>query len=273
VDEELEAPLPKRCPKCGGAIGQCRVEEQYQSEIVRKTHVIRFRVHVGACNDCGARVQGRHPQQTSDALGAAVSHLGPDAVALATLLNKQVGTSVAKTAAILQQTFGLRVTPGGVSHAVARVGRKCAPTYERLKQGIRASASVTLDDTGWKVGGSPHWLFAAATAAATAFAIAARRGHAEAATLLGADFDGFLVRDGAAIYRLFEQADQQVDRRRSRRAARRRGRRIADEAAAQEDAPPPEALSAPLTPNGCQPPERNPTRRTRASPPSTGRTA
>jgi transposase len=209
VDEELEAPLPKRCPKCGGAIGQCRVEEQYQSEIVRKTHVIRFRVHVGACNDCGARVQGRHPQQTSDALGAAVSHLGPDAVALATLLNKQVGTSVAKTAAILQQTFGLRVTPGGVSHAVARVGRKCAPTYERLKQGIRASASVTLDDTGWKVGGSPHWLFAAATAAATAFAIAARRGHAEAATLLGADFDGFLVRDGAAIYRLFEQADQQ----------------------------------------------------------------
>ena len=44
----------------------------------------------------------------------------------------------------------------------------------------------------------PHWLFAAATADATVFAIAAGRGTADAAARLDADFDGFLVRDGAA---------------------------------------------------------------------------
>ena len=40
------------------------------------------------------------------------------------------------------------------------------------KQRVRASASVTIDDTGWRVGGVPHsGLFAAATADATVFAM------------------------------------------------------------------------------------------------------
>ena len=56
----------------------------------------------------------------------------------------------------------------------------------------------TLSPAPRRVGGVPHWLFAAATADATVFAIAAGRGTADAATRLDADFDGFLVRDGAA---------------------------------------------------------------------------
>ena len=75
---------------------------------------------------------------------------------------------------------------------------------------VRGSASATIDDTGWRVGGVSHWLFAAATAEATVFGIAPGRGHADAATLLGADFDGFLVRDGAAIYRAFATPYQQT---------------------------------------------------------------
>ena len=210
VDEELAAPLPAGCPACRGVVAHDRVEDQYQEEIVRQVRVTRIRVHIGHCVACGTRVQGRHPRQTSDALGAAAAQLGPDAIALATLLNKQMGLSLGKTAAVLQQTLGLRVTPGGVSQAVARVGRQCTPTYAALTQRVGASASVTIDDTGWRVGGVPHWLFAAATADATVFAIAAGRGTADAETLLRADFDGFLVRAGAAIYRAFATPYQQT---------------------------------------------------------------
>ena len=60
------------------------------------------------------------------------------------------------------------------------------------------------------MGGVPHWLFAAATTDATVFAIAAGRGTADAETLLSADVDGFLVRDGAAIYRAFATPYQQT---------------------------------------------------------------
>ena len=60
------------------------------------------------------------------------------------------------------------------------------------------------------MGGVPPWRFAAATPAATVFASAAGRGTADAETLLSADVDGCLVRDGAAIYRAFATPYQQT---------------------------------------------------------------
>jgi len=45
--------------------------------------VTRFRIHVGHCQACGQRLQGRHPEQTSDALGAAAVQIGPNALGLA----------------------------------------------------------------------------------------------------------------------------------------------------------------------------------------------
>ena len=58
--------------------------------------------------------------------------------------------------------------------------------------------------------GCPPGRFAAATPAATVFASAAGRGTADAETLLSADVDGCLVRDGAAIYRAFATPYQQT---------------------------------------------------------------
>ncbi|MBI4587436.1 MAG: hypothetical protein HY725_01240, partial [Candidatus Rokubacteria bacterium] len=52
-----------------------------------RPHVTRFDVALGRCRHCRRRVQGRHPRQTSDALGAAASQLGPRALALAADLN------------------------------------------------------------------------------------------------------------------------------------------------------------------------------------------
>jgi transposase len=91
VDEVLEAPLPVACPQCGGPVRETEVARQYQTEIPRRPLIRQFNVPVGCCRDCGQRVQGRHPLQTSKALGAAASQLGPDAQATVVLLNKTFG--------------------------------------------------------------------------------------------------------------------------------------------------------------------------------------
>ncbi len=98
--------------RSGSPCTQQEWADQYQTEIVRQTRVTRFRVAVGCCQDCGSRVQGRDRRQTSEALGAAASQLGPEAVLLATMLNKQLGLPLGKTAAVLEQGFGLKVTRG-----------------------------------------------------------------------------------------------------------------------------------------------------------------
>ena len=77
-------------------------------------------------------MQGRHPEQTSDALGGAAVQVGPRATALVCYLNKVIGASMGKTAATLQTVSGITLTTGGISQALDRVARKSLPTYEAL---------------------------------------------------------------------------------------------------------------------------------------------
>jgi hypothetical protein len=70
VDETVEVPLPQQCPQCGGRLKETELVSQYQTEIPEpRVERIEFRIHVGHCRQCGERVQGRHPRQTSQAVG------------------------------------------------------------------------------------------------------------------------------------------------------------------------------------------------------------
>ena len=211
VDVTHDAPLPSTCPDCGGSVRRRRIVSQYQEDLpVQRPVVHEFRVTVGQCRQCRRRLQGRHPLQTSDALGAAAVQLGPQAVALAVILNKQCGLSFGRIVQLLRDRFGLTVTRGGLVHAVQRAARQTQPTYDALCAQVRGSPVVTPDETGWKVGGHPHWLWAFATPDTTTYAIEDGRGFAQAARMLGADFAGVLVRDGWAPYRQFTHAAHQT---------------------------------------------------------------
>jgi hypothetical protein len=80
IDEQYLAPIDPCCPDCGGDDFDKRVVRQYEEDIPEvKLRVRLFLIEVGLCQGCGRRVQGRHPLQTSDAIGAACVHLGPRA--------------------------------------------------------------------------------------------------------------------------------------------------------------------------------------------------
>lgn len=211
VDEIIDVPLPPSCPRCADDVGETRVASQIQEDLpIVRPHVRRFDVHIGRCHACGRRVQGRHPLQTTDALGAASTHLGPHAVALIVVLNKQLGLSHGKIATLLRDWFGLTVRPSAVTHALHRAARQAAPTYLTLRDQIRGSPVVSPDETSWKVAGELWWLWAFATTQTVVYAIQAGRGFPEAAAVLGADYAGVLVRDGWAPYRQFDQAAHQT---------------------------------------------------------------
>jgi len=233
VDEELDAPLAARCG-CGGEIEHERTEFQYQDELPEPRAVRRrFAVHIGKCRCCGRRHQGRHRFQTSDALGAAGCMLGPRAVALATELNKELGLSPQKTAKALAR-FGIGVTAGGVVQAIARQAKALQPTYEALIEGVRSSAAVAPDETGWRINGQKAWLWAFAGDQVTVYLIAPGRGYEHAAEVLGEDFSGVLERDGWAPYRRFTAARHQTCH---AHLLRRTGELIADSVAGQARVP------------------------------------
>ena len=211
IDETYDAALPAQCPDCDGAVRETGIATQYQEELpVQRPLVRAFQVHIGQCTQCRRRVQGRHPLQTSDALGAAAAQLGPQAIAFAVLLNKRCGLSYGKIAALLRDRFGLRVTCGGLVQAVHRAARQAQPAYDHLAATVRGSPVVTADETSWRVDADLQWLWAFVTPETTVYAIQPGRGLAQAAAIIGQDYSGVLVRDGWQSYRQFTHALHQT---------------------------------------------------------------
>jgi transposase len=209
IDEVHEAPLPGACPDCGGAIEGTHVGQQYQVEIPRRPLHRQFNVHVGRCRACQRRVQGRHPLQTSDALGAAASQLGPDAQAAVVELNKQAGLSHGKVSGVLHRLFGIPLTRGGSAHTVLRAARRCEPVYAALCQSAADFPWAVPDETGWRVGGVGAWLHTLVGPQATVYVIDPTRSGAVAERLLGRDDDGVLIHDGWSPYDAFGGAGHQ----------------------------------------------------------------
>ena len=211
VDETHAAPAPTMCPDCGGAVARDGVEAQYQEDLPAVRPLVRcFEVEVGHCSRCRRRVQGRHPLQTSDALGAAAAQLGPNIAALVVELHTELGMPLEKVTRVLRNDFGLPVTKGALVQLLHRTAAAAAPAYAALREQVRRSPVVTPDETGWRVDALRCWLWAFSTPETTVYAICDGRGFEHAAAVLGPNFSGVLVRDGWVAYRGFKNAPAQT---------------------------------------------------------------
>jgi transposase len=202
IDRTLEAPLPAQCPDCGDELVEDAVHVQYQEDIPRSvaTIVTQFNVHVGHCAGCQLRIQGRHAEQTSDALGAAAVQLGPNALGLASELKHDLGAAYGKSARVLLRAFGLRVARSTLTRAEARLSRKLRPSYDALVLRLRGSTVVHVDETGWKIGGHPAWLWVFTNDELSVYVVDPSRAHEVVEQVLGADFSGTLVCDCFLAY-------------------------------------------------------------------------
>jgi hypothetical protein len=200
IHHHQEVPLPQ-CPRCRGPVTDPQRVEQYIEELPPVqpvvTHLTTWRAW---CSKCDCEVCSTHPLQVSSAVGAAGVFLGPRALALICDLNKAKGLSVRKTCAVLHEHFGLRLSPGGLTQAVARVAAKQAGDYDQLVKDLRAASVVHADETSWWVGGPGWWLWDFTNHQTTAYVVVNNRARATVTATLGADFAGVLVSDCLAIY-------------------------------------------------------------------------
>jgi transposase len=211
VDEILEAPLPCQCPHCGGQeFHDVDTAKQFQEELPQKPKVRQFNLQRGTCRGCGRRVQGRHPLQTSDAVGACASQLGPVAQAAVVYLNKHSGMSYRKISDAFAKLHGLTISAGGCAQIVHRAAERLEPALVEIHEKIRVSEHITPDETGWRLGGRPVWLHAwVGDDGATAYAIDPQRSAAALERLIGIDWSGVMTHDGASTYDRFEEASHQ----------------------------------------------------------------
>lgn len=210
IDETIDVPLPEGCPDCDHSrLKQMETVIQYQTEIPRRVIHRQFNIAVGVCDNCGKRVQGRHELQTSDAVGAANSQLGPNVHAAISLLNKEFGLSHEKISKALNDLFGLELTRSGSCRSILRTAARFKTCYQRIKNSVRGSPQVVPDETGWRVGGKSAWLHVFVGLKGTCYQIDATRSGEPAKRVLGEEYSGVLVHDGWSVYDGFKQAQHQ----------------------------------------------------------------
>jgi transposase len=199
VDETLEVPLPC-CPHCQAPLEDIRRLEQVIEELPG-FRPLRYKIitHEGVCRKHGP-VRSTHPLQTSTAVGAAGTHLGPRAQATAVALSHRSGLSVRKVCETLQTFFGLSLSPGGLSQLLARAADRTEHWYDEIVACVRSSAAVFADETSWYVGQPGWWLWDFTTDKATLYVVSQSRGSDVVQDVLGSDFQGILVTDCLASY-------------------------------------------------------------------------
>lgn len=200
VDEEIVVPL-EGCPHCRGPLENRAPLMQYIEDLPPvEPHITRLITWSGECPRCG-EVRSTHPLQTSLGQGAAGVQLGPRALAVATMLNKQLGLPMRKTCLVLKRLCGLSITPGGLSQALGRVAGKVQAEYGQLAERVRTSKAVFADETSWWVGGPGWWLWVFTTPeGVTLYRVEDQRGPQVVERVLGDDFAGILVSDCLSSY-------------------------------------------------------------------------
>ncbi len=200
VDRTKKARL-HGCPECGGRLKEIRRHEQVVTDIPPVRPVTtRYLTFSGYCESCQRRVRSHHPEQISDATGAAGVLVGPRAKALAADLKHRLGCSYGKVSETLNDAFGLQVGRSAWCQADPKLAQTARPFYEDLLETIRRSSVVHVDETGWRIDTLSGWLWVFANADATVYTIADNRSSDVVVEMLGEKFSGILASDGLRVY-------------------------------------------------------------------------
>ena len=163
----LDAPLPSCCPHCGADdIVHVRDADQFQTDlpVLPPPSTTRFKVGIGRCRSCGKRVQGRHREQTSDALGAAGAQIGPNAKAWVAWMHYSLGIPFEKISKFFSLRLGLGVTAGALCQAGQTTSTALVPVTTDIRKRINDSPVVAMvDETGWRVNAQSAWVWIATT--------------------------------------------------------------------------------------------------------------
>lgn len=209
IDRVIDVPCPV-CPDCQVPLYDQHTLVQYQTDLPPITPIVtQFNIEAGTCPCCREVRQGRHPEQTSDATGAAGNTLGPVVLTMAAELKHRLGVPYRKICDFFTTYCGLKVCPAALVRAEQRLADLARPTHDLLIEALRQAHVVHGDETGWRIGALSAWLWVFSSKDVTIYAIhtgEGARGHEVPEAMLGPDFDGFLIVDGFAAYDVLEVA-------------------------------------------------------------------
>ena len=198
IDETVHQTL-ESCPACGG--DRLRelpsgLEEHVQEDIVpARVYVTKFVKHTYWCKDCqDKQCAGFAPEEIP------YGYLGPNVLIHTLLLKYHHGLPYSKIQLLFQELCGLKVTTSALAQALQRVGRWLRVEEKEILKAIRASPFIHADETGWKIRGSSHWLWAFVNQKLALYKIRKSRGGKVPEEILSSEYQGTVISDFLSAY-------------------------------------------------------------------------
>jgi transposase len=167
-----------------------------------------YAVEARQCRECGKSVRGQHPDITPGQQGATAHRVGPRVKALAHILHYVHGVPVRKTAEIVEQLTGVRLTQGAITQdATKQTEGPVGERYGELRESVKEQAVIHTDDTGWRVGGAPAYLMAFVNQSLSVYQVRPQHRNEEVRELIPADFPGVMICDRGPSYDARELED------------------------------------------------------------------
>jgi len=200
IDKVVTVPAPTICPHCEGHDLSPSSEkvEQIQEDIIiqPRTFVTCFKHDTAFCPSCRRPVWSTAPGELRNC------SIGPTAKAAAVWLHHDLNMPFREVKRLLCTFFGMNFVPASALNFTLSAAGKSQPLYEDLREKIRASGLLYLDETSWRLDGFSAWLWYAGNSNLDFFHIDRSRSADVIADILGDEFGGDIVSDDYAAYNI-----------------------------------------------------------------------
>jgi len=204
-DYIVDHPLPKFCG-CGMDLENVQPEgfqsrQVFDLPVEISIETTEHRAAFATCPCCGKKVRTQFPNNVN-----APVQYGPSIRTLATYLHAYQLLPCERVAECFGNLFGWYPSPGTISNFLEQAGQNAAQAAATLKEQIRNSRYIHLDETSLSLSGQKHWLYTASTEDRTYLYLHKNRSR-EALAQFGVleGYEGFAIHDFYSIYLPYDQ--------------------------------------------------------------------
>jgi transposase len=196
VDRIIEQTFT-HCPDCHHPLSAVQeIVDHIQEDIIpAQPQVTCFKKERRYCAHCRKLVTAPYASEE-------IPHgnLGPNVLIQTVILKYHHGLPFNKIQELFESLCHFKVSEGALAQALQRISEWLQVEQAQILKAIRASPHLHMDETGWKVSGANHWLWAAVNERLAYYQIAQSRGAKVPKKILPKDYGGILITDFYSAY-------------------------------------------------------------------------
>lgn len=196
IDHIVEQTLSK-CPDCHHGLSRSQeVLEHTQEDIIpARVEVTLFKRHRYFCKHCGKIVTAPYaPNEIPQ------GRIGPTALIHTAILKYYHALPGGKIVELFQEMADFKVSEGAIGQVLQRLAEWLQVEVGEILKAIASSPQIHIDETGWKVNGKGHWLWAFVNEKLTYYKIDPSRSAKVPKQIIPTDYGGIIITDFYSAY-------------------------------------------------------------------------